>query len=391
MKKQSNIYKHLNRGDRATIESMLNQGRSLQEIADILGRSCSSISREIRRNREKVDRSSRRKFNGGNPVCELLDHFPLCCNGCPKKSHCRSDGFTYNGEAADEKYKTSLSESRKGVDVTKEELLKQDDILADGVKRGLSPAAIKELNPEMLPSVRTIYRRITLGQTTVTDIDLRRKVTIRPRKHQKVAKCADKGRFIGRTYIDYLRYLREHPSCLTVQVDTVEGRQEIDHKCILTLHLPDIHLMLMEYLENRRAAEVMRAIEPRVDPLLSLNPNVVLLTDRGVEFTDLTKLEERGLNVFFCDAYKSSQKGAIESNHRNLRFIFPKRYVMNEITPELVAKARSMIANKPCSEMGGTSPYDACVALYGEEAAKALGIKKVDATNIDLRPLIRRG
>ena len=41
--------------------------------------------------------------------------------------------------------------------------------------------------------------------------------------------------------------------------------------------------------------------------------------------------------------------------------------------------------------MGGTSPYDACVALYGEEAAKALGFKKVDATNIDLRPLIRRG
>ncbi len=54
-----------------------------------------------------------------------------------------------------------------------------------------------------------------------------------------------------------------------------------------------------------------------------------ILTDRGTEFSNPYALEcdENGeikTRVFYCDPYRSNQKGMIEKNHEFIRMILPK-------------------------------------------------------------------
>ena len=55
----------------------------------------------------------------------------------------------------------------------------------------------------------------------------------------------------------------------------------------------------------------------------------VLKTDRGSEFIDEDGFEKeeddsRRTRVFYCDPMASSQKGSLENNHKEIRYIRPK-------------------------------------------------------------------
>ncbi|MCI2069281.1 MAG: hypothetical protein LKJ88_06920 [Bacilli bacterium] len=175
-------------------------------------------------------------------------------------------------------------------------------------------------------------------------------------------------------------------------MDTVIG-SAASRKCLLTIHFPAFHLMLVRLLDCKSSAEVVRRVGEIREGLgnaLFSRLFRAILSDRGPEFYDASGIEadpetgEALASLFYCDAYCSNQKGAIESNHRMLRYFFPKGTCFDLLTGEAVRDAESELASYPRKELGGRTPYDVFKAYYGEETLKKLGIEKADPRKIGL-------
>ncbi len=129
-------------------------------------------------------------------------------------------------------------------------------------------------------SERTIYNYLDYSLFSARNIDLSRKVKYRPRKKQEDRFKVDKACRIGRTYEDFLSFLKMFPDTLVVEMDTVEG--EKGGKVLLTIHFTEPQFMLA-FIRN---ANTSRSV---------INIFRILLGKLGKEeFTRLTY-------VFYCD------------------------------------------------------------------------------------------
>ena len=85
-------YGRLTRHERNTVERMLDRNRSAREIAAELGRSPSTVTREVAAHRYVT--APRSRYGEPAPAdlsgaCPRLSAWPRCCNGC---SHRRGYG-----------------------------------------------------------------------------------------------------------------------------------------------------------------------------------------------------------------------------------------------------------------------------------------------------------
>ena len=78
-----------------------------------------------------------------------LQKSPFVCNACPDRNKCVLTKRFYRGAAAQENYETILSESRRGVNLTEEEIGKFDELMYGLVKKGQSIHAIMVNNPTL--------------------------------------------------------------------------------------------------------------------------------------------------------------------------------------------------------------------------------------------------
>ena len=391
--------KHLTLDDRITIEKALkNPNVRLIDIANSIGKDPRTISKEIKRNREFINGAYRRaKLTGSSTdyqkPCKILLKFPYVCNGC--KKNCIRDHYRYDSKKAHEKYKLILSSSRTGFDLSQEELIVLDDVISKGVKEGQSIYAIVQNNSSVIPhSVKTIYNYIDQGILTTKNIDLRAKVKYKPRnrnyKYEKSIR--DLECLKGRQFSDYISFISKNPGISTVQLDTVEGTKD-SHKCFLTIHFVNYHFMLIFLLESKTSSEVVRVfnwIQQQVGIKTFIELFPVILTDRGREFIDPIGIEfdmetgEERTHVFYCDAYVSSQKGAIESNHRKLRYIVPKGTNTDCFEEKHTILMTNHIASYPLRDLSGNTPYQLMEIVYGKETLNLLRVEKVDPSTVNL-------
>ena len=391
--------KHLTVEERIIIEKELKDPEcKLIQIAKVIGKDPRTISKEIRRNRLFVDNQYRRKKLNGTTACyqkpcERLLRFPYVCNGCRK--NCTRDHYRYDGREAHEKYKKLLSSSREGYDLSSDEKSLLDSLVREGVTNGKSIYAITVENPILINKCpKTIYNYIDAGILTTKNIDLRSKVKYKPRnkkydykKLRHDAECLN-----GRQYSDYIDFLCKHPGIPTVQLDTVEGTKE-SKKCFMTLHFVNYHFMMIFLLEEKSSDEVARVFDwiqeqIGIDKFKEMFP--LILTDRGPEFINPFLIEvdpdtgEIRTNVFYCDAYVSSQKGAIESNHRKLRYIVPKGTYTDCFVEKHAVLMMNHIASYPVKELSGNTPYQIMEIVYGKETLNLLNVEKVDPSAVNL-------
>ena len=78
---------------------------------------------------------------------------------------------------------------------------------------------------------------------------------------------------------------------------------------------------------------------------------LTLTLDRGSEFafSELKELERLfpRLKIFYCDAYKPSQKGSVENGHRGIRWYFPKGTDFSMVPKEMLDYVETLLNNKP--------------------------------------------
>jgi IS30 family transposase len=366
--------KHMTDEDRMQIEIMLKARQSLNQIADKIGKSRSTVSREIQKRARASDkyaayaphnrcakrRDCRRELlcadkpnctrrcsicNRCNKVCDSYEEEfcsrlyepPYVCNGCEEERRCPLHKRYYIHKRAHEAYREMLAESRKGVNITEEELLALDEFVSPLIKNGQSVSHIFSNNPDRFNiSEKSVYRYVAGGLLKADNIDMPRVVRFRPRKSKPVEHKVDKGCRIGRTFADFNSFMAGK-DFHAVEMDSVKGG--VSGKVLLTLLFKSCDFMLA-FLRDRNTSQT---VIDRVnllceilgaDLFAKLFP--VILTDNGSEFSNPAAIEfdaggDRRTRIFYCDPHASFQKPNVELNHEFIRKIVPKGVSMNNL------------------------------------------------------------
>ena len=379
-------YCHLSYEDRKNIEDGLNDNKSINQIAKEINRCHSSILREVDRNKVYSKPNGFNNFYQNNYdrdlSCERLKHSPYVCNGCKSRSGCRKERFTYYARKADDSYKEIKSESRKGINLTPEEVYEINNVLTPLIKKGQTINHLYINHPDILAfSKPSFYNYVNNGVFEFGPLDFPRIVKYKKRKNNPNRRTRkEREILINRKYSDFLDYISRNPYLNIVEMDTVEGLQN-EEDCFLTLFWRKSNFMLIFKLESQTTEEVTRIFEilqvfiPEED-YKNLFP--IILTDNGHEFFDVNNIEcihetgEYVTHLFFCDPSASWQKGGIEKNHEFIRYILPKGSSFKNITQKDCDLFMNNINSLCRDSLNGKSPYEAMLFLCDEYILKRL-------------------
>ena len=413
---------HLTAEERKIIEDGIRNGATKKSIADTLGKDKSTIGKEIKTHRYLSHKCSltppcaRMTSCRHNHVCGGCDDFvifrcsrrdrsPGACNGCSKYTHCRYDKYTYSADLAHKEYRAELVNSRAGVNLSPERLKMIADIVVPLIKKGQSPYQIINDHPELGISKKTLYNYIEEGlfrDYGLLNIDLRIKVKRKPtkKKDAQLKERKDRKYLKGRTYKDFQDYIEENPYMSIVEMDTVYNDGS-NGPFMQTFKFLSYSFMFIIYHEEKTSTEMVRGVDLLESILgkdLFAREVAIIKTDRGSEFIDATGIEKeedgsRRTRVFYCDPMMSGQKGSLENNHKEIRYICPKKADLRKLGLDCQEKANIMtshINSQSKEKLKGRSPLEMMAFLSPElyERFREFGIREIDRDDIVLKPYI---
>lgn len=413
---------HLTVQERIIIEKGIENGSTKAAIALTIGKDKSTVGKEIKKHRELVHKSSY-KINCANMkncshnhvcdncadfkpfTCNRRDRSPGACNGCSKYTHCRYDKYRYKADFSHKKYREDLVDSRTGINMSYEECKAMADIIVPLIKAGHSPYHIVTNHPELNISEKTLYNYIENGifrEFGLLDIDLRiktkRKIT--KRASNKYKKREDKKYLNGRTYDDFINYTAENKNLSVVEMDTVYNNGSTG-PFMQTFKFLDYSFMFIVYQEEKTAKSMVEGVdflEKILGKDLFSEEVAIIKTDRGSEFCDAEGFEKeenesRRTRIFYCDPMASGQKGSLENNHKEIRYICPKENDLKDLGLNSQEKANlivSHINSQSKEHLKGKSPLEVMKfmnpALY--QKFKDFGIERINKDNIVLKPYL---
>lgn len=305
---------------------------SFRKIADILERSPSTISREVRRNKAKF------------------------------RPHRKPDNkYWYNHWHA---YKCYIRRRREQVRQAVSPGTAEWEYIIAGLQKFWSPEAIcgrwhLEF-PERKPlCVSTIYRYIK--QKKFPEITAKKNLRRRGKRIQT--------RNANYNSIQPDRIIPEWPSEIRDRTrigdwegDTVYGG--VGKGLLVTLADRKSRYLRMGLLTSRSAADTRLVIERLLQGL----PAGSISLDNGSEFSEFRELEEHlHTLVYFAEPHKPWQRGTNENMNGVVRFFFPKGFDFGTVTDETVRSVAELINHRPRKCLGWKTPAE----LFEESVALA--------------------
>lgn len=306
-------YNHLTIEERACISKFKDMNLSIREMAKLLDRSPSTISRELKRNSYKTGKNY-----------SITRYMPT---------------------DAHRKYKNRRLSSHRKINID----CKIKEYIEDKLNKNWSPEQIvnyKDVKPINFPSTCTIYRWIHLGLLNkITMQNLRRKGKFK-RPSEK------RGKFnIGKTIKKRPKEVYSRDTFGHWEADTVESGR-IDHQrkskyCFVTLAERKSRFYICKLLPDRKEENVTKAIIE----LLSEFPQELVKTitcDRGKEFAGWKKIEELlNCDMYFSDPYCAWQKGTNENSNGLLREYYPKGMDLSKTNNTELKEKLDLLNNRP--------------------------------------------
>ena len=412
---------HLTSEERRIIESGVRHGSTKTAIAKTIGKDNSTVGKEIKLHRKlKHPTSLPRECSNYKhckygrecfPECEDYEQFtckrrdrsPGACNGCSNYSRCRFNKYIYDPAEAEHEYRMTLVDSRSGYNITTLEAKELGEKIQPLLKQGLSPYAILQAHPEIKLSEKTLYtyieNKVFEGLVDIGPLDLRRQVNrkMSKKKANTYKKREDHRYLIGRNYKDYQTYMSENPNVSVTQMDTVYNDGS-SGPFIQTFKFVGTGFLFGLLHDEKTALEMKKGVD-RLEMILG--PKMfrkyvhVLLTDRGPEFTAANDMEMSGdlrrTRVFYCDPMQSGQKGSLENNHIELRYILPKEHDLKQlglVDQNALNMVLSHINSLPLERFGGKSSFDVVEFMFPDlyEKLLAFGLRKIPVDEINLTP-----
>lgn len=422
--------KHLTDAARLEIEHGLRHGLSIKKIAAKLGKHHSTVSREIcarslpsnkgafgritnrclsRRSCEKSQLcrgqpdclrrcSTCRLCNTVCPefkedVCAKLSAPPYVCNGCKEELRCVLRKRYYLHNPAQKNYRELLVKTREGANITEDELCSLDALVSPLVRQGQSIHHILTNHPDRFTlHEKTLYRYIAGGLLHAKNGDMPRVCSLKPRAHKPVEHKIDTACRLGRTYADFQAFMAAAPDARVVEMDSVIGR--VGGKVLLTLLFRDCGLMLAFIRDRNDSQSVIDAFAllwSWAGPDLFRRLLPVLLTDNGSEFSNPRAVEyapdgSPRSRLFYCDPCASWQKGRVERNHELLRLVLPKGSSFDALSQAQINTVLSHTNSYSRPTLNDKAPFDLFAFTYGADLLVRLGLQRIPADSIVLKP-----
>ena len=308
-------YIHLTIEERACISKFKEMRLSLREMAKLLNRNVSTISRELKRNSYKTGINN-----------SVKRYVPTYANRKYKERRTRCHRSIIATNASVEYIKTKIELHWSPDQITN----RSDDN-----------------KPANFPSISTIYRWIHLGYIPKIKIEhLRRKG-----KFKRPAET--RGRFnLGKTIKKrpkevYKRNTFGHWEADTVVSGKLNNYTLKSKYCFVSLAERKTILYLVKWIPNRKEETVTNAI---IELLKDLPKEAVktITCDRVKEFAGWKRIEEElGTNMYFADPYCAWQKGTNENSNGLLREFYPKQMDLSKTDEKEVQNVLKLLNNRP--------------------------------------------
>lgn len=342
------LFKHLSQNDRIKMETMLNSGHKVVEVAEYLHVHRSTIYREIKRG-EYTHRNS-----------DYTEETRYSSDLGQKNHDWNAQGKGRNIKIGNDR---PLAEYIEG------------KIIEDKYSPEAALAAAAESGIEFTTSisVRTLYRYIDKGiflKLTNKDLPVKGK----RKKHNKRVKV-QKRASAGESIENRPDEVKDREVFGHWEMDTVKGKQGVTKSCMLVLTERKTRDEIIVKLPDQKAASVVEAIDRLERKWGDMFTKVFrsITVDNGVEFSDYEGLERSVLHegekrtfAFYCHPYSSWERGSNENNNRLIRRHIPKGEDFDEKQDRDIEYIENWINNYPRGIFG----FKTSAQLFEEEIRK---------------------
>ena len=167
------------------------------------------------------------------------------------------------------------------------------------------------------------------------------------------------------------------------------GRGEAaDRKAILTITYPEFRFQFGFLIAKGNARSALGKLA-LLRKLLGADYAGIFrcnLSDNGPEFARFHEIEEWGVRAFFANPYRSTDKAACERNHEFIRYVIPKGRPLDGLTQAKVETLFSHINSYVRGSNENRTPYELMLARFGEGFMEAIGIRRIQAKEVCLKP-----
>ena len=309
-------YIHLTIEERSCLHFYYCQGLSLRKISKLLGRSPSTISREIRRNYWQI----------------------------------RKGTYWYYASSAHNKAKRRKRYCHRGTFFSRDILTYIEEKLA----LTWSPEQIANTPCEYeMPSTSTIYRLIYEGYVVNGNLKYLRKKGA-SRQKNKPGRAGKRGKGI-RKRPKHVYNCNEFGHW---ELDTVVSGQGKTTACFVTLAERKTRYYIAVKCPNRKADTVKKVI---IETLSKFPKSAIktITTDNGSEFAAWEDIEKAlGCEVYFTDTYCAWQKGTNENLNGLLREFYTKGRNLSHVNHKTLEKNLALINARPKKVLHYNKPQD---------------------------------
>lgn len=341
-------FRHLAKNDRIKMETLLNAGHSVIEVAQYLGVHRSTIYREIKRGE--------------------YDH----------RNSDWTETVKYSSDLGQKTHEWNAQGKGRSLKIGNDQKL-ADYIENIIVEERYSPeaalAAVAQSGIEFSTSIstRTLYRYIDKGiflKLTNKNLPIKGK----RKKHKKkvtVQKRAQAGPSIERRPEE----IESRETFGHWEMDTVKGKQGKTKSCMLVLTERKTRNEIIFKLKDQKAESVVEALDRLERKWGGMFTTVFrsITVDNGVEFSDYEGMERSALHegqkrtyLFYCHPYSSWERGSNENNNRLIRRHIPKGENFDEKQDRDIEYIESWINHYP----RGIFKFKTSAQLFDEELAK---------------------
>lgn len=342
-------YKHLTYNDRLKIDLMIRHGHSVGEIAAEIGCSLNTIYNELKRGRY-MHRNS-----------DLTEE------------------ERYNPDGSEERYRRLKREKGRGLKIGND--MKFVNFVEDMIlNHKYSPAAVlmkieqENLQFDTKICLSTLYNYIRQG--VFLHVELKECPVPRHKRKKKVLGTPKQKRVSRGTSIEKRpEEVNERNTVGHWEMDTVVGPQGKSHKCLLVLSERKLRYEIIEILDSKTSAEVIRAldrIERRLGEKRFRELFKSITVDNGPEFNDFEGIERSRRNrknrtkVYYCHPYSFYERGLNENQNLFIRRFIPKGMNFDDLTNKEVKEIERWINTYPRKLFEGKSAQQ----LYEEFQAR---------------------
>lgn len=339
-------------------------------------------------------------------VCVHLSVASHVCNGCERFKVCALSKRLYVADSAQANRESLLHDSRMGVQPSDSRLSEMNAVLSPCLLKGQSIRNVIANNAATFDGVaeRTVYDYVNGGLFDAGRSDLPEACRRRPRRRKKQTRTKVKCR-IGRDYKAFLEFCRVNAVTEWTELDTVIG--SVGGKVLFTMILPGG--LMLAFLRDRKTSNtctrLFNMLWEAAGPDLFRKLFFVILTDNGTEFSDAKMIEnfrpdpehnprkllQRGVHLFYCDAYCSCQKPHVEREHREVRRILEHGVSFNGLDQDKINAVLSNVASYTRGALDNRTPYDCFVEKFGDAGRRFLekiGIVKIPPNDVTLHPFL---